>query len=73
MSYLSKIVWCQPYYTQHHHQEERKGIFGGLFFCVCFQFTFTAETAFENSYKKLHILRDSWFYVVRDDASTMFL
>lgn len=32
MPYISKNVWCQAHYTQQHHQEERGGIFGGLFF-----------------------------------------
>lgn len=32
MPYISKNVWCQVHYTQQHHQEERGGIFGGLFF-----------------------------------------
>lgn len=49
MPYISKNVWCQAHYIQQHHQEEREGILGGCF--LCFQFTFTAETAFENSYE----------------------
>lgn len=32
MPYISKNVWCQTHYTQQHHQEERGGIFRGLFF-----------------------------------------
>lgn len=32
MPHISKNVWCQAHYTQQHHQEEREGIFWGLFF-----------------------------------------
>lgn len=49
MPYISKNVWCQAHYIQQHHQEERERILGGCF--LCFQFTFTAETGFENSYE----------------------
>lgn len=71
MPYISKNVWCQAHYIQQHHQEEREEIFGGLFFV--FSIYIYSWNSLWKFLWRLHILRDSCFFVVGDDESTMFL
>lgn len=59
MPYISKNVWCQAHYIQQHHQEEREGIFGGLFF-VFSVYIYSWNSLWKFRWR-LHILKDSCF------------
>lgn len=52
-------------------KKKGKGFLGGCF--LCFQFTFTAETAFEIFYEDFTYWETAVFFVVGNDESTMFL
>lgn len=71
MPYISKNVWCQAHYIQQHHQEEREGIFGGLFFV--FSVYIYSWNSLWKCLWRLHILRDSCFFVAGDDEYNVFM